>query len=62
MLEEELTQGDLFYDEASAIHAGKARAARHKLAGACAQAWEDAGLVIDWGDAEQIKYGVAWDV
>ena len=56
----EFTQGHLFYDEASAIHTGKVRAIRHRLAGFCAKAWSDAGRVIDWEDGGQVKYSSLW--
>ncbi len=55
-----LDQGSLFYDEASALHAGKVRAIRHKLAGFCAKAWSDAGRVVDWSDKRQDKYNLCW--
>ena len=55
-----LEQGSLFYDEASALHAGKVRAIRHKLAGFCAKAWSDAGRVVDWSDKRQDKYNLCW--
>jgi len=56
----EFTQGSLFYDEASAIHAGKVKAIRHRLAGFCAKAWRDAGAIIDWNDAKQDKNYLTW--
>ena len=55
-----LDQGNLFYDEASALHTGKVRAIRHRLAGFCAKAWSDAGRVIDWEDGGQVKYSSLW--
>ena len=57
-----LEQGLLFYDEASAIHAGKVRAIRHRLAGFCAKAWCDAGKVIDWNDGSQVKICLGWNL
>lgn len=56
----EFTQGHLFYDEASAIHTGKVRAIRHRLAGVCAKAWRDAGKVVDWSDKRQHKHNLCW--
>ena len=56
-----LEQGLLFYDEASAIHAGKVRAIRHRLSGFCAKAWRDAGMVIDWSDERQDSHNLCWN-
>ena len=56
-----LSAGLLFHDKESALNAGKVRAIRHRLAGFCAKAWEDAGEVIDWNDGNQSKHELGYD-
>jgi len=56
-----LNQGALFHDKESALNAGKVRAIRHRLAGFCAKAWEDAGEAIDWHNRTQKKYGLVYN-
>jgi hypothetical protein len=59
--EGKLNNGMLFHDKESALRAGKVRAIRHRLAGFCDKAWQEAGQVMDWNDREQGKYLIYWD-